>query len=163
MQRDISWGQVSRQCDQCVTHISPVEKPTRADLAAWDNAVRNVTSPGLILLSQLGKYLRKSHLHSHQFLSEDKRQLFFLDLRNEVEEKHHVYEEEELRYETCHRQKYQWHRTFDWEPQEHFSVSVAYSPGLEKVSLHSNLEVTHNIAPPTAFGEVLYPFENQSL
>ena len=53
-------------------HILPLEQPKRSDFTLLDEVVRNISSAGLILSTRLGWYLRKGHLHSHLFLSEDK-------------------------------------------------------------------------------------------
>ena len=87
-------------------HIFPLEQPTRADFTLWDEAVRDISSAGLIISTRLGRYLRRGHSHSHWFLLEDKTRLIFLDPLDDIEGKYDAYEKRGSRYKTCHGKIY---------------------------------------------------------
>ena len=99
-------------------YIFPLEKPTSADFTLWDEAVQNISSPGLILLPCLGKYLQKGHLHSHWFLSEENIQLFLLEPSNVAKEKYDVHEKGRSYYETVQLT----------ESHQHISLQVWLTP-----------------------------------
>ena len=153
----ISRGWVSGQCGWGITETYfSIGTANKGRFTLWDEALQNISpAAGLIIPTRLGSYLRKGHLHRHWFLSENKTRLFFLDPMKNIEEKYAVYEKRGSRYTTRHVKPYQWHSMVEEEPPKHFFARGLYSQGLDKVKLHSIVEVPHIVVWPNAFWEVL--------
>ena len=89
------------------THTFPLEKPTRADVRLWDEAITRIYLPTFKLAWALGPYLRLGHQYQHWSRSEDGLCLYYRDEGSPVEE-YDGYLRDDNGHAIRHGQCYRW-------------------------------------------------------
>ena len=103
----IDKGLVEKLVDGESTHTFPLEKPTRANVRLWDEAITRICLPTFKLARALGPYLCLGHRYQHWFRSEDGLCLYYHHKGSPVEE-YDEYLRDDDSYATQHGQRYRW-------------------------------------------------------
>jgi len=145
------------------SYTFPLERPTRADFALWNDSIRAATSAACILPvgDALGAYISEGHRKMRWYLSEDEEELYYV-YEEEFEDRYDVFHRKSRAHNTRYGQQYQWEATCEGIPPKHTYASIREVDD-STVTLHSKIAVARPIQVETDFWAVLHGFENQSL